>query len=217
MSYQFGEQLRARIVRNLELHPRAALAAAKSGKGSGVVRHAAVAFVVAAHEDTGEACFWLTRRAAKLRRHGGQFALPGGRIDEGETAIEAALRELREEMGVALSVGDVLGALDDFETRSGFHITPFVMWADGSTKLAPDPNEVARVFQIPLGDLDSPAIPKLVASDTPGRHIMSAPIGTLGHEIYAPTAALLFQFREVGLHGRATRVAHFDQPMFARK
>ena len=181
------------------------------------MRHAAVALVVNPLDDTGDACFWLTRRAAKLRRHGGQFALPGGRVDDGETALQAALRELEEELGVSLGPADVLGTLDDFATRSGFCITPFVMWSGGGVTLAPDPTEVARVFHVPLDDLDSPAIPKLRESDTPGRHIMSAPIATMGHEIYAPTAAMLFQFREVALHGRATRVAHFDQPAFARK
>lgn len=210
MAYEFGGGLRDRITQHLERHPRNALT--EPG-----MRHAAVAVVVTRHDTTGEACFWLTRRAAKLRRHSGQFALPGGRIDEGETAREAALRELREEMGVTLEAGDVLGMLDDFATRSGFCITPFVMWAAGDVKLVPDPIEVARVFHVPLADLDSPEIPKLRESDTPGRHIMSAPIATMGHEIYAPTAAMLFQFREVGLHGRETRVAHFDQPAFARK
>jgi 8-oxo-dGTP pyrophosphatase MutT (NUDIX family) len=217
MTYPFGEPLRARIERNLEAHPRIALATGARAADRARMRDAAVAFVISANEATGEACFWLTRRASALRRHGGQFALPGGRIDDGETAMEAALRELDEEMGVSLGAGDVLGALDDFGTRSGFCITPFVMWAGGDVKLTPDPNEVARVFHVPLADLDSPNIPKLVASDAPGRHIMSAPIASMGHEIYAPTAAMLFQFREVGLHGRVTRVAHFDQPKFARQ
>ena len=210
MVYEFGEELRARLARNLEAHPRTVLTGPE-------MRHAAVSVVVVPHPDGSEACFWLTRRAAKLRRHSGQFALPGGRIDEGETALEAALRELEEEMGVKLGAGDVLGMLDDFGTRSGFHITPFVLWAGDDVVLDPDPMEVARVFHVPLADLDSPAIPKLVPSDTPGRHIMSAPIATMGHEIYAPAAAMLFQFREIGLHGRVTRVAHFDQPAFARK
>jgi 8-oxo-dGTP pyrophosphatase MutT (NUDIX family) len=210
MAYDFGEELRERIARNLEAHPRTTIT-------EGEMRHAAVAVVVTPHEVTGEASFWLTRRAATLRRHGGQFALPGGRIDDGETAIQAALREVHEEMGVSLAAGDVLGVLDDFATRSGFRITPFVLWTGSDVALDPDPTEVARVFHIPLSDLDSPDIPKLRESDTPGRHIMSAPLATMGHEIYAPTAAMLFQFREVALYGRGTRVAHFDQPAFARK
>ncbi|MCB1511928.1 MAG: CoA pyrophosphatase [Hyphomicrobiaceae bacterium] len=208
--YVFDEDLRDRIATHLEAHPRVAITDPE-------MRHAAVSIVVTTHDETGDAAFWLTRRAAKLRRHSGQFALPGGRIDPGETALEAALRELREEMGVALGNGHVLGVLDDFATRSGFCITPFVLWAGEDVELAPDPSEVARVHHIPLHELDSPDIPKLQPSDTPGRHIMSAPLATMGHEIYAPTAAMLFQFREVALHGRATRVAHFDQPEFARK
>lgn len=208
--YAFGEDLRKRMVRNLEAHERAAISAPE-------MRHAAVTVVVTQDNDTLEPAVWLTRRAAKLRRHSGQFALPGGRLDDGETAIHAALRELEEEMGVTLGEKDVLGTLDDFATRSGFCITPFVLWADAGVKLEPDPNEVAHVYYVPLADLDSPDIPKLRDSDAPGRHIMSAPLATLGHEIYAPTAALLFQFREVALHGRTTRVAHFDQPKFARQ
>ena len=208
--YPFGPALRARIVENLEAHPRSVISDPE-------MRRAAVAIVVVPHDETGEAAVWLTRRATKLRRHSGQFALPGGRIDPGETAREAALRELHEEMGTELGTGDILGMLDDFGTRSGFCVTPFVLWAGGDFTLRPDPTEVARVFHIPLSDLDNPSIPKLQPSDTPGRHIMSAPLVTVGHEIYAPTAAMLFQFREVAVHGRATRVAHFDQPVFARK
>ncbi|HUS98144.1 MAG TPA: CoA pyrophosphatase [Hyphomicrobiaceae bacterium] len=210
MAYDFDAGLRARITDNLAAHDRREIA------GAGM-RHAAVAIVVTEHDETREASFWLTRRAAKLRRHSGQFALPGGRVDEGETDLEAALRELQEEMGVVLGPDDVLGTLDDFATRSGFRITPFVLWAGGDFALAPDPSEVARVFHVPLSDLDSPDIPHLVASDTPGRQVMSAPLASMGHQIYAPTAAMIYQFREAGLHGRATRVAHFDQPMFARQ
>ena len=71
----------------------------------------------------------LTRRAAGLRAHRGQWALPGGRCDEGETPVEAALRELHEELGLELGPDDVLGLLDDYPTRSGYLITPVVVWA----------------------------------------------------------------------------------------
>jgi len=210
MTYEFDEGLRETIARNLLTHKREEFPA----EG---MRLAAVAIVIAPHIVSGEACFWLTRRTQKLRRHSGQFALPGGRIDSGETPCDAALRELQEEMGVTLRDSNILGALDDFVTRSGFRITPFVMWADDNAMVVPDPVEVAHVFHVPLADLDNPAIPLLVESDEPGRHIMSAPLASLGHAIYAPTAAMLYQFKETGLHGRATRVAHFDQPMFARQ
>ncbi|MGV2389358.1 MAG UNVERIFIED_CONTAM: CoA pyrophosphatase [Microcystis novacekii LVE1205-3] len=71
----------------------------------------------------------LTRRAATLRAHAGQWAMPGGRLDAGETPEQAALRELHEEVGLACAPADVLGRLDDYATRSGYLITPVVVWA----------------------------------------------------------------------------------------
>lgn len=216
MSYAFCGSLKTRIQDHLAEHALLHWEE-PSTQREDAPRNAAVSIVILPHPDTGEAAFWLTRRASKLRRHSGQFALPGGRIDVGETPAQAALREISEEMGVVIAPAAILGQLDDFVTRSGFCITPFVIWLEGAFTLTPCPDEVAKVFHIPLSDLDNPDIPKLRPSDTPGRHIMSAPLATMGHEIYAPTAALLYQFREIGLHGRETRVGHFDQPQFARQ
>lgn len=179
------------------------------------LKRAAVAIVVVENRDDGGACILLTRRAGELRRHGGQYALPGGRVDAGETAAEAALRELQEELNLAITPENVLGRLDHYPTRSGFRIAPIVVWCDDTAALAPDPAEVQTVFWIPLADLDSPQIPRLEAAHGDGHPVLSAPLATVGHPVYAPTAALLYQFREVALHGRATRVAHFDQPRFA--
>lgn len=180
------------------------------------LRPAAVSLVVAG-DDRGNASVLLTRRPEGLRRHGGQYALPGGRVDPGETAEEAALRELREELGVDRGPDAILGTLDDFPTRSGFRITPFVVWGGAAPELRPDPEEVAAVFHIPLSELCGPGIPHLDDAEGGEQPVLSAPLPTLGHHVYAPTAAILYQFREVALLGRATRVAHYDQPRFAWK
>ncbi len=178
---------------------------------------AAVTFTIVNAEASDEAAFVLTRRPKHLNRHGGQYALPGGRLDDGESAIEAALRELHEEIGILISEEDVLGVLDDYRTRSGFIITPVVVWAGRNITVNPDPSEVAKVFRIPLADLLSPRIPVLEDSEDKDRSVLSTHIETLGHQVFAPTAAFIFQFREVVLFDRQTRVAQFDQPKFAWK
>lgn len=208
-SYLFGDPLRARISAHLQTFSHRPI-------DDPTLRRAAVVLVIAGDETSdGQACVLLTRRAAKLRRHAGQFALPGGRLDEGETSPQAALRELREELRLDLEPASILGTLDDYPTRSGFAITPIVAWGGLARDIHPDPVEVALLHRIPLTDLDNPDIPHLDSNGEGHPPVMSAPIATLGHRIYAPTAALLYQFREVALHGRPTRVAHFDQPRFA--
>jgi 8-oxo-dGTP pyrophosphatase MutT (NUDIX family) len=175
-------------------------------------RRAAVAQVLLSDED-GRACFLITRRAATLRKHTGQWALPGGRLDTGESAQEAALRELREEVGLALDQGTVLGLLDDYGTRSGFIITPVVVWAGPVGELTPNPSEVAKIFRVPLDDLEGPDVPRLINIPESDRPVIQLPL--LGTLIHAPTAAVLYQMREVIVHGRATRVDHFEQPVWA--
>lgn len=179
------------------------------------LRHAAVAIIVAAGEDTAEAAVLLTRRPQHLNRHAGQYALPGGRMDAGETPEAAALRETSEELGLELKPSAILGSLDDYATRSGFCITPVVIWGGPAFPLAPDPNEVAHVFRIPLRELDAPEVPDFQPPFDGTEPIFGVPLATLGHSLHAPTAAVLYQFREVALRGLATRVAHLEQPRFA--
>lgn len=175
-------------------------------------RRAAVAEVLVADDD-GRACFLITRRTATLRNHTGQWALPGGRIDTGETAEDAALRELREEVGLTLEAGAVLGLLDDYGTRSGYLITPVVVWGGAVGALVPNPAEVAKVFRVPLDELEGPDVPRLVSIPESDRPVIQLPL--LGTLIHAPTAAVVYQMREVVVHGRPTRVSHFEQPVWA--
>jgi 8-oxo-dGTP pyrophosphatase MutT (NUDIX family) len=179
------------------------------------LKRAAVAIVlVEADGAQSGTALLLTLRASSLRAHRGQWALPGGRCDEGETPIEAALRELHEELGLALGPKDVLGLLDDYPTRSGYLITPVVVWARMSDGLAPNPAEVASVHRIALDDLeDADAFDFVAIPESTGRVIR---FHYEGHLIHAPTAAMLYQFREV-LAGRDTRVADLEQPVFAWK
>jgi 8-oxo-dGTP pyrophosphatase MutT (NUDIX family) len=175
-------------------------------------RPAAVA-VVLLPDDEGRACFLLTRRADRLRAHARQWALPGGRLDPGESAEAAALRELHEEVGLTLGPDAVLGVLDDYPTRSGFVITPVVTWCPSAGALTPNPDEVKRVYHVPLDDLERPEVPILVAIPESERPVIQLPI--LSSLIHAPTAAVIYQMREVVVHGRATRVDHFEQPVWA--
>jgi mutator protein MutT len=153
----------------------------------------------------------LTRRAAGMRAHAGQWALPGGRLDPGETAVDAAVRELDEELGLTAPADAVLGLLDDYPTRSGYLITPVVLWLGVAGVLTPNPDEVASVHVVRLTDLDvEPEVVRIPESESPVIRL-----ALFGGYVHAPTAAVLHQFREVALHRRPTRVAHYEQPVWA--
>jgi 8-oxo-dGTP pyrophosphatase MutT (NUDIX family) len=201
----FGSDLETRVRAHLAAHER--LAVPLDGR-----RHAAVALTLVA-DDANAACFLLTRRAPRLSAHAGQWALPGGRVEPGESAIEGALRELAEEVGLATTPEQVLGCLDDYPTRSGYVITPVVVWAGESAVLAPDPQEVSELYRVPLDVLEHPDVPHLRQIPESDRPVIS--IAMVGHHVHAPTAAIVYQLREVAVHGRATRVDHFEQPVFA--
>jgi len=155
----------------------------------------------------------LTRRSSQLRDHAGQWALPGGRIDDGETPEQTALREMSEEVGLALEADAVLGRLDDFVTRSGYAITPVVVWAGPGRELQRNPAEVETIHRIPVEEFMRTDAPLLEAMEGSAHPVLRMPVGDSW--IAAPTAAMLFQFREVCIVGRATRVAHYEQPQFA--
>ena len=202
---QYNDALRDRVRGNL------AAFEIRSHRREGL-RPAAVALTLVP-DVAGAACFVLTRRVVGLRAHSGQWALPGGRLDPGETPEEAARRELAEEVGLGVREDDVLGLLDDYPTRSGYVITPVVVWAGHDCRLEANPNEVAAIFRVPLAELDRPDVPRIHQIPESDRPVISIPL--LGTNIHAPTAAILFQLREVAVWGRPTRVAVYDQPVFA--
>lgn len=163
---------------------------------------------------SGGASFLLCRRAARMNRHAGQWALPGGRLDADETPLDAALRELDEELGLALRTDAVLGFLDDYVTRSGYLMTPVVLWAGAEARLAPNPDEVAHAYRIGLHELCRPDSPRFVSIPESDRPVVQIPLS--GDLIHAPTGAVLLQLRWVGIEGRLNeRVAHLEQPVFA--
>ena len=201
---RFERGLRERLAANLARLAHAPLESA-------VLKRAAVCVIVTGKG--GEAALLLTKRAARLSTHSGQYALPGGRLDEGESALEAARREAREEIGLDLAPEDFIGRLDDYPTRSGYLITPLVAWIAEDTPLAPNPAEVARIYRVPLTEFSQPGSPQFISIPESERPVIRYPI--LGTLVHAPTAAVLYQFMEVALFGRETRVAHLEQPVWA--
>jgi 8-oxo-dGTP pyrophosphatase MutT (NUDIX family) len=204
---RLDDRLRERVVHNLAAFDRVRFDQPELAR-------AAVALVLVAGP-VGEPAFLLTRRSVTLNRHGGQFALPGGRIDEGEDANSAAIRELSEELGVSLGPTSVLGQLDDFATRSGYVMTPVVLWGPEVGALTPNPSEVAVAYRVPLSELYRPDVPvvfRVADSEFP---LLSLPL--VGTQVYSPTAAIIYQLRELALEGRLTRVHHYEQPRFAWK
>lgn len=162
---------------------------------------------------SGGAAFLLCRRASGLNSHARQWALPGGRVDAGETSVEAALREVDEEVGVRLEPDDVVGWLDDYPTRSGYVITPIVVWAPADAPLRPSPDEVLALYRVGLHALRD-GEPRFVTIPESERPVIQVPLGN--DLIHAPTGAVLHQFRQVALAGRAgERVDHLEQPVFA--
>jgi ADP-ribose pyrophosphatase YjhB (NUDIX family) len=161
----------------------------------------------------GGASFLLCRRPIGMRRHPGQWALPGGRLDAGEEPLDAALRELEEELGLRLEPEGVVGWLDDYAARSGFVVSPVVLWCGGEAEIVPDPAEVFAAYRIGLHALRD-CEPRLIPIAESERPVLQLPLGN--DLIHAPTGAILFQFRQVALLGRLSeRVDRYEEPTFA--
>lgn len=176
------------------------------------LKRAAVVIALTEGERNDGTAFLLTRRVEGLRSHSAQWALPGGRCDAGETGVQAALRELHEELGLELAESEVLGVLDDYATRSGYLITPVVVWAGPGVSIVPNPAEVAFVHRVGLDEIEQEDAFSFTSIPESTRRVIRFRLG--GGHIHAPTAALIYQFSEL-LAGRQTRVADLEQPVFA--
>lgn len=238
MTVTYDDALRERFRANLETHRRRVVT-------DPAKRHAAVAVVIVDSElgedrvdpapvddwiagrpmeagldgrmvdVSGGAAFLLCRRASRLNSHAAQWALPGGRLDPGETAVDAALRELHEEVGVELSESSVLGLLDDYPTRSGYVITPVVVWGGGRLDPKPAPAEVVAVYRVGLHQLQREDSPRYITIPESPRPVVQIPLGN--DLVHAPTGAVLLQLRWLCMEGRNDPVDELEQPVFAWK
>ncbi len=203
----FSGALKQTIIDNLAAHNRI-------DTSNSALRMASVGIIVVENSE-GEAGFILTRRGKGLRNHSYQYALPGGRIDPGETREQTVLREINEEIGITVSEDQILGCLDEYETRSGFSITPVVLWVNDLSSLRPEPGEVEEIFVINLEELFRTDSPKWVTIEESSKKVLQLPIRN--RLIHAPTAALLLQFKEVALLGELMRTDHIEEPVWAWK
>jgi len=134
----------------------------------------------------------LTRRNADLRRHPGQIAFPGGRIDPEDTdAIAAALREAEEEVALPRRAVELLGTLDRYETGTGYAITPVVGLVPPGLAFVPQPSEVAAVFHVPLAFVLNPANQEVRSGEWQGRERRFYAIRYGDHDIWGATAGIL--------------------------
>jgi len=139
----------------------------------------------------------LTERAAHLKDHAGQISLPGGRLAVGETALEAALREAAEEVGLSAGLVEPLGQLDVLLTGTGFSITPVVGYVAEPFAPTPDPSEVAHVFEVPLDYLLAKSSFGIRTFERWGARVRTYEIHYDGHRIWGATAAILRDFRDL--------------------
>ena len=208
IDFPYTEDIRRRFTGHLNTFERRA----HSGGG---LKHAAVSMTLV-DDGTGQTAFVLTRRAPRVSSHAGQKALPGGRVDPGETPKQAGLRELAEEINLHLKEDAVMGLLDDYPTRSGYVITPMVVWAGTDVEIFPNPDEVAEIMLIRLTDLIRPDSPEFETIPESNRPVLKVRFGD--DNAHAPTAAVIHQFYEIVMRGRKNiRVDHMEQALFAWK
>lgn len=164
--------------------------------GEGALKPAAVLILVVNHPASPTIVF--TQRTAHLADHAGQISFPGGRADEGDASPErTALREAEEEIGVAPDRVEILGKLPEYNTGTGYRVSPIVGWAEPPLKFDPDPHEVADVFEVPLAFLLDEGNHRYESAFFKGRmrRFWSMPYGE--RFIWGATAGMLVTFHRV--------------------
>jgi len=152
------------------------------------VRPAAVLIAVTDRPEPGVI---LTHRPEGMRAHPGQVAFPGGKLDPGEDAVAAALREAHEELGINASDVRVIGASDRFVTATGYDVTPVLALVPPDLPIVPDPVEVAAWFEPPLAFLLDEANHVHRQTEWRGGVRNYLEIEWQGHRIWGVTAAII--------------------------
>jgi 8-oxo-dGTP pyrophosphatase MutT (NUDIX family) len=183
---------RARIYANVDGPMSAALRAVLDQPGR------AASVLIALLDRPAGLTLLFTERAAHLKDHAGQISFPGGRVADAETAVDAALREAHEEIGLHPADVEVLGPLDELLTGTGFSITPVVGYVASRTFIAtPDPTEVASVFEVPLEFVLEPANIFASYRERLGTRFRTYELHHGGYRIWGATAAILLNFRDL--------------------
>jgi 8-oxo-dGTP pyrophosphatase MutT (NUDIX family) len=146
----------------------------------------------------------MIQRPTTMRAHPGQAAFPGGKIDPGETPIEAALRETHEELGIDPAKVRVVGTSDRFQTGTGYDITPVLAVVPGDIAITPNPGEVAQWFEPPFGYILDPANQTMHVTEYNGQRATYVEVLWSGHRIWGVTGGIIANL--------AQRVAWQDAP-----
>ena len=142
----------------------------------------------------------LTQRTDHLRDHAGQISFPGGGLKSGETPLEAALREAEEEVGLARSAVEIFGEMPRYHTGTGFNVSPMVAFVAAGARLAPDPGEVAEIFEVPLDFLVDPRNFRQETRYYRGAWRSFLAVPWAGRYIWGATAGMLAQLSRI-IHG----------------
>jgi 8-oxo-dGTP pyrophosphatase MutT (NUDIX family) len=155
-----------------------------------------LAAVLVAIIDRPEPGLILTVRREHMRKHAGQVAFPGGQIDEGESAVRAALREAQEELALDPDLVQVLGEADQYRTVTGYSVTPVIGLVPPDLPLVPNPEEVADWFEAPLDFVLDPINQHRMSAEYQGRTRHYYQIDWQGRRIWGATAAMLVNLRK---------------------